>query len=736
MIKSYKYILCLVLLLYCNNVLNSATFELKSPNNRLSLIFQQTGADFSYTLKRDNIPVVSNSPISITVGGVDYPNASIVMSSLKNITVDGTLRPEVRLKCEEFRELYSELEIGCGSNLKIRARAYNDAVAFRWETLMNDTEIIVNNEKFTIDLSNYSLNAWIPQPGYDGEIYFSHQECMYVYKEINRVYDPFCAPLLIDLKNGLLMLSTDTNTDHFPGMWLRGENGKFETAFPAYPKTVELVGSRSMQVKERESFIAKIPGKHPMPWRVLMVTDAKGLLESNTLYSLAEPNRIGDTSWIKPGKVSWDWWNNFTIGNVGFTPGVNQQTYKFYIDFAAENGLPYVLLDEGWSYSKPEQFLQVVPALDMPELSAYAQSKGVKLILWTTSTSLEGKFTEAFEKFTEWGIAGIKVDFLQRDDQVMNEFCYRVAEEAAKRKLLVDFHGGSKPTGLQRTFPNVLTHESVRGMEQSLWNTKANPDMAVMNAFVRMSVGPMDYTPGAMVNMTKENFVPAKNTDYQIMGSMGTRCQQLAMYVVYNSPLQMLCDSPARYRENSSSLAFLKVVPTVWDETIALFADPAQGLAMAKRNGNRWFIGSLTNSVGRTIQLNLSFLPKGKNFNLKSWSDGENANTDAKDNVVSEQIVNSTSKINVKMTNGGGYAAIITEKIENTDNIQPEKANTIRCYSGKNLLKITVEEAQKVVVINMFGIEVCSMHVSANETVSVELQPGIYLVNREKIVVK
>lgn len=660
--KGYSYRIIISATLFLFSCFSAFATDVKSPDGKLLLTFKMQGDSLVYSLSSENKLIVNSSSINITIGGVQFPNASTPLVYKKNTLVNTALKPEVKLKCAEFKDTYNETEIEFGKFLVLKARAYNDGVAFRWETKYQSEQIIVNNEKFTIDFSDKSLDAWMPKQSSEADVYFSHQECMYTYKSLNKSYDTFCTPFLVNLKNGKMLLTTDVNTIHYPGMWMKGNMGRFVGTFPAYPKTVELKGSRSMLVKERENFIAKTPGMHQMPWRVLMVTDAKGFLESNTMYSLADPNRIGDTSWIKPGKALWDWWNRFTIGDVGFTPGVNQQSYKFYIDFAAENGLPYIILDEGWSNAKPELLLDVVPSLNMPELSAYAQSKGVKLILWMTSTSLEMNFEKAFKQFTEWGIAGIKVDFMQRDDQMMNEFCYRVAEEAAKRKLLVDFHGGSKPTGLQRTFPNVLSHESVRGMEQSLWNTKANPDMAIMNAFVRMSVGPMDYTPGAMINMTKENFVPAKATNYKVMGSLSTRCQQLAMYVVYNSPLQMLCDSPTRYRENLSSLAFLKEVPTVWDETIALYADPNQSLALAKRSGNKWFIGSLTNSQGRTIQLDLSFLPKGKSFTMKTWSDGENANTDAKDNVVSEQKVNSTSKINVKMANGGGFAAIIDMK--------------------------------------------------------------------------
>lgn len=656
------FIACFLFFLGNISFLQANNYVVKSPDGKLSLVFSYEKNTLSYSLSKADVAIVASSPIGVSIDGIAYPNAASAMKMGKTVTVDQVLKPEIRLKCEQFRDHYNEVVFDFGPSVKLRARAYNDAIAFRWETDMKDKLIQIDNEEFAIDFADKKLEAWMPKPSTEGDAFFSHQECMYTCKEIKKPYDPFCVPLLVNLKNGQLLLATDVNIDHFPGLWMKGDSGKFTSTFPAYPKKVFLKGNRSMQVVEKEAFIAKTPGKYQFPWRVLMVTDGKGLLESNTLYSLADPNRIGDTSWIKPGKVSWDWWNSFTIGDVGFTPGVNQQSYKFYIDFAAENGLPYIMLDEGWSNSKPEQFLEVVPSLNMPELSAYAQSKGVKLILWTTSTSLEMNFDKAFELFTKWGIAGIKVDFMQRDDQVMNEFCYRVAEEAAKRKLLVDFHGGSKPTGLLRTYPNVLSHESVRGMEQSLWNTKANPDMAIMNAFIRMSVGPMDYTPGAMINMTKDNFVPGKATGYKQMGSLGTRCQQLAMYVVYTSPIQMLCDSPTRYRNNSGSLDFLREVPTVWDETIALHADPCQSIAMAKRSGARWFVGCLTNSQGRELELDFSFLPKGKKYVMKSWADSTNANIDAQDNTVSEQVVDASSKIKITMANGGGFAAIISAK--------------------------------------------------------------------------
>lgn len=643
-----------------------AVYQVQSPNGKLNVKFNINDKCIIYEVSDDRVCLLTSSELGLNVNNVSYSSANFKKNSGVK-AFENKLSPEVHLKWSAIEEKYNEDVLMFNDATCLRVRVYDDAVAFRWETNSNEKELFVNNETFTLNFANKKLSAWMPKPNvemkeYDKEFsYFSHHECMYTYKPLSKTYnDPFSAPLLVNLGGSKVMMITDVNVEHYPGLWMSGGQSRFKAVSPKYPKTEKLFGSRSVKVVEREAYLAKVPGKGHMPWRVIMVTDGKGLLETSTLYSLADENRIGDTSWIKPGKVSWEWWNHCGLENVDFEPGVNQKAYMHYIDFAAENGIPYVLMDEGWSNSKVERFLEVVPEIDMSKLIEYANSKGGGILLLTTSTSLAHHFDRAFDTFEKWGIAGIKMDFMQRDDQIMNEFCYKVAAEAAKRKLVVDFHGGAKPTGMTRTFPNVLSQESVRGMEQSLWNTKANPDMAVMNAFIRMSVGPMDYTPGAMVNMTAENFVPGKKTDYKTMGSLGTRCQQLAMYVVYTSPLQMLCDSPSRYRKNPTSLDFLREVPTVWDETVAIQAEPCKYLAVARRSGDRWFIGAMTDSNEREITLDFYFLKNGKKYKMKSWSDGKNANVDATDNEVKETTIDKNTKISVKLAKGGGFAAIIT----------------------------------------------------------------------------
>ncbi|MEG1585888.1 MAG: glycoside hydrolase family 97 catalytic domain-containing protein [Bacteroidales bacterium] len=626
---------------------------LLSPDAGLSLEFSLDSETLTYSVKKGGVLVLNPTPLQIMMDGVTYPNSSVlpVAGNVKNH--DNVIYPEVPVKASQFREHYNERELKFGSQVILRARAYDDAVAFRWESVSPKDTVVVNDEQFSVDFANKKISHWAPSP--NGEEFFSHQECNYVYKAITKP-GLFSVPMLAELSKDEVVLITDVNNEHYPGLWLEGSAGVFKTNFPRYPKTLYLHGSRSMKVTEREDFLAKVPGKYAFPWRTALITNGAGLLSSNTLYSLATPSRVEDTSWIKPGKSAWDWWNHFTLEDVPFTPGRNQETYKHYIDFAAEYNLPYMLIDDGWA---TKRFPEVNPNLDIAELASYAKEKNVSLVLWASSVDMEANFDEAFDKFEQWGIAGLKMDFMQRDDQIMNDFCYRVAEEAAKRKMIVSFHGGSKPTGLHRTYPNVLSHESVYGMEQSLWNKKANPNMAVMNAFIRMSVGPMDYTPGAMINMTPENFVPGKAVNYAQMGSLGTRCQQLALYVIYTSPLQMLCDSPSRYRKNPASMDFLREVPTVWDETIVLDAAPCTHLAIARKSGTKWFIGCLTNSSERTISLDLSFLPKGKQFTMNSWMDGPMANTDAQDHVVTTQTVNAGSAITVNLAKGGGFAAII-----------------------------------------------------------------------------
>ncbi len=391
-----------------------------------------------------------------------------------------------------------------------------------------------------------------------------------------------------------------------------------------------------------------------MPWRAFVLTDAPGLLRTTMLYNLATPSTgtKADWAWLKPGKVAWDWWNANNIYDLGIEYGVNQATYKAYIDFASANKLEYVILDEGWSEAGPANLLKVVPALNIAELSEYAKSKNVDLILWATAAALEANFDAAFEQAAKWNVKGFKVDFMQRDDQAMMDLQYRIAKEAAKCHMLIDFHGGSKPAGLLRTWPNVISTESVLGMEHSKWSRDANPDLVMLQTFIRMVVGPMDYTPGAMVNRSRETF----QSNFNAPMSQGTRCHQLGMYVVFLSPLQMLADTPSNYRKNPGSMVFLREVPTTWDETRVLAAKVGETAVVARRHGDEWYIGGLTNWQPREVTAKLDFLGPGR-YRMTSWRDGtENEGGDVAGVATA---VDANSTVEIKMAGGGGFAAVI-----------------------------------------------------------------------------
>ena len=517
----------------------------------------------------------------------------------------------------------------------------------------------MNSETLSLQFAE-DYPVYFPKTG--AKNFFSHQEALFNHTHLSKTkeLDTAAAPLLIELTGGKNLLLTDVNVESYPGLWIEGSDDKtLDAIFPRYPSKTELKDDRNLTVAQTSDFIAKTRGNRSFPWRAIVITDDVGLLTSTMLYTLADECRLADTAWIKPGKVSWDWWNFRNLTDVPFKSGINQDTYKHFADFAADNQLQYIILDEGWSEKGPENLLTVVPALNIEQLVQYAKAKDVGVILWMTSTALEQNFEQAFEQFSAWGIKGIKVDFMQRDDQVMMDFCEKVAATAAEHHLLVDFHGGSKPTGLHRTYPNVLTHESVRGLEQNKWSKSATPEMATLLPFIRMAVGPMDYTPGAMDNYTQETFKAIGRNP----GSQGTRCHQLAMYVVYLSPLQMLADTPSKYRLNPECMPFLQEVPTVWDETVVLKAELGKVVAIARRNGTAWYVGALTDWDARELTCKLDFLADG-NYQLRYWADGPNAASEATDTSIGESTVTRKSELTLKLAPGGGYAAILSPKLE------------------------------------------------------------------------
>jgi alpha-glucosidase len=433
-------------------------------------------------------------------------------------------------------------------------------------------------------------------------------------------------------------------------MWLRGTSAAgLGSTYPPYPLQETLARDRDFKVTKAADYIAATNGTRTYPWRLMMVAERDADLIANPLVWLLEkPSQIADTSWIRPGKVAWDWWNANNIYGVDFQAGINNQTYKYYIDFAAKYGIEYIILDEGWY--KLGNLLQQSPGIDVQELTNYARQKKVGVILWVVWKTLADQMQPAMDQFAKWGVKGIKVDFMQRDDQVLMNYYFQVAREAANRKMLVDFHGVQRSATLTRTWPNIISNEGVRGMEWSKWSADTNPQHDVTLPFTRMLLGPMDYTPGAMLNATQKNFAPVFDRPM----AMGTRCHQLAMYVVFESPLQMLADSPSNYMREQEAMEFLGPVPSVWDETKPLDGKIGEYVVVARRKGSDWYIGAMSNWTARDVEIDLSFLQAGKHT-MTAYQDGVNADKQAGDYKMTVSEVG--SKLKIHLAPGGGFAA-------------------------------------------------------------------------------
>lgn len=531
---------------------------------------------------------------------------------------------------------------------------FNNGVAYRWEIRIRDSiKIVDENAQFAFDADD---RCFYPLEN----SFFSHNERLYKQLMIPQITRDSLASLpVLVIHQNINMLISEADLFDYPGMWLTGDhNNKLVAKFPPYPSGEQLIQDRNLRVSGTEDYLASTYGYHTFPWRVIMISpDDEGLIENQLVYQLSRETD-DDFSWVKPGKVAWDWWNTWNLYYVDFESGINTETYKYYIDFAAQYGVEYIIMDEGWS---PTTDITVcIEDIDMPELLSYAKEKNVGIILWVLWTTLDKQMTQAMDLYQQWGIKGIKVDFMQRDDQVVVNFYERTAREAAKRKLLVDFHGSYKPTGIGRLYPNVLTREGVYGLEQSKWDNSRSisPEHNVSLPFIRNVVGPMDYTPGAMLNAQRNAWTPVYNRPM----SLGTRCHQLAMYVVFTSPLQMLSDSPSNYYRESDCMDFLSSVPVVWDETIALEGKVGDYVVVARKaeNGD-WYVGAMTDWSARDIIIDFSFLEEGV-YQMDIWQDGENAGKVAIDFQKTTENVDAGSKKTIHMAQGGGWVARISKK--------------------------------------------------------------------------
>ena len=626
-------------------------YELRSPDGAVTLAIS-IGDQTTISVSLDGKVLVNPSPVSMTVNGRLLPGKNPVVLEARRRTHRQNITPVLPEKFAVIDDHCNELTLEFNNSCALIIRAYDNGIAYRFRTdLKSEVKVAFEQAVF-----NFSGNDEIYYP--EEESFFSHNERTYLHMRLDTVTAGRLAslPVLVKANNAGIMIEESALTD-YPGMWLRtAGSAKLEATFPPFPlESRPQPGSdRNVPVTKNAGFIAMTKGTRSFPWRILAVARKDGDLITNQLvYQLGEEQQIDDPSWIRPGKVAWDWWNANNIYGVDFRSGINTETYKYYIDFASKCGIEYIILDEGWY--KLGNLLDVVPDMDVPELIAYGKEKHVGVILWVIWKTLDDQLIPALDQFEKWGAAGIKVDFMQRSDQEMVNFYRKVAAEAAKRKMLVDFHGAFKPSGLRRACPNVITREGVKGLEHCKWSKDITPTHDLTLPFIRMVSGPMDFTPGAMINAQPGNF----RIVFTRPMSMGTRMHQIAMYIVYESPLQMMADCPSNYLKEAESTAFIAKIPTTWEDTRVLEARVGEYLVLARKNGGKWYIGAMTNENPRDFTISLSFLDDGK-YTSEIMEDGVNADRYAEDYRKISRTISGNDSLAIRMAPGGGWAAILS----------------------------------------------------------------------------
>jgi alpha-glucosidase len=648
-----KKIICLTILLVSMWNVKAKVYKLESPTGStvLEVSVEET---IKYSISLNGTKIIDLSPISMEISdGITWGKKAHVRDVQKTF-VSSQIMPVVKLKCRQIKDEYNLLTLEF-KNYKLQFRAYEKEVAYRWISKKRGNYNVVS-EQASFNFAN-DCKVWFPEE----ESFFTNQEHLYKNMNLSEIGSDCMGAtgLLVGLENNVKVYISESDLLDYPGMYLKGDDVNKYSLIGEFPGVVakeEQLDDRNVRPVEYADYIAKCEGPRNFPWRAIIISENDAeLVESNLIYKLASRCKIEDTSWIKPGKVAWDWWNANNIHGVDFKSGVNNQTYQYYIDFAANNSLEYVILDEGW-YDLAN-IMQQNESIDVRQLVEYGKKKNVGVILWVVWKALDDKLIEALDQFQEWGVKGIKMDFMQRDDQWMVNFYEKVARECAKRQLLIDYHGSYKPAGLNRIYPNAVSFESVKGLENTKWEEQPDPEHNVTIPFIRMVAGPMDYTPGAMINATKHNFKPVFNKPM----SPGTRCHQLAMYVVFESPLQMLCDSPSNYEKETECMEFLSQVHSLCDDTKVLHAKVGEYIAMARRLDNKWYLGAMTNWDARTLSLDLSFLDDGQ-YTIKIWKDGVNADKYASDFAVEEINVSKDSSLNIQMAPGGGWTAVISKQ--------------------------------------------------------------------------
>ena len=653
--KLYLAILSLLLLIgNASFAAKEKKYVLSSPDGTLKVEIS-AGNELAYQVMHGNDTILSHSNIGLVLeNGTIVGKTPRITGERRRKIKDNIESPFYRFK--EFVATGNELDLKLKGGFGIIFRAYNEGVAYRFYTTQS-SDIIIKEEQAEFNFKE-DYTAYLPYTTNDKKPMAMAYQNVYDITPLSKA-QPKLAFLPVTVDCGSVKLTLlESDLEAYPGVFVQSQQGKYglKGVFAPYPAKTDFYPWRKQEyVTETTDFISRSRGSRSYPWRVLTITEKDTDMPVNNLvYALASPNRIGDTSWIKTGKVAWDWWNDWNLKGVPFKAGINMDTYKYYIDFASRNGLEFIVLDEGWYDPKSGDMLTVIPELDLPELIAYGKSKGVEIVLWTVFNVLDSQLEAACKKYADMGIKGFKVDFLDRDDQTAVEMVYRIAEMTARYKLTLDLHGIYKPTGINRTYPHIINFESVFGMEEVKWTDIKNnmPLYDVTFPYIRMMAGPVDYTPGAMRNATKADW----RAMYYTPASMGTRCHQLAAYIVHDSPFTMLCDAPTNYLNEQECVDFIASLPVEVDSTFIASGELGKYIVTVRKKDVNWYIGGMTNWDERDVQLDFSFLPEGMSYTAVLFKDGVNANKQAEDYRKETIRIDKDSRLTLHLASGGGFA--------------------------------------------------------------------------------
>jgi len=650
---------------------SAGNYEVSSPNGKLKVtITTDEGVKWSVDYDGRQVLLPSAIDIRLSQGRKTYGLGKV--GKVARYTVNGSFKNPFYKKLN-ISDAYGQLLMYTTEKFTIEVRAYDDGAAYRLIS-SNKKPLTVTDETVEFCFGD-DYQAFVPyvNDNRGGERYCYSFESYYDEAPLSKMYPDSLAitPLAVCLPDGMKAIVMDAGVENYPGMMLKkGEGNVLKAEFAPYPLEQEIGGYDRLNLvpTKRADYIAKFVKQQSLPWRAVVITERDAdILSCDMAQRLAPACRIADTSWIKPGKVAWDWWNNCNITGVDFPSGMNTNTYLYYIDFAAKNRVEYIIIDEGWS-GKESLMEGLSPDIDLKRLIAYGKEKGVGIILWSSWRNLIGSnplggiaATEAVMKhYADMGIKGFKVDFFDRDDQQVIASAYQVAECAAKYHLYLDYHG-LKPFGIQRAYPNIFNFEGVKGLENSKWEPRVGdgplhnqPRYDVTAPYLRMLAGPMDYTPGAMMNAMKDSFFG--NNDHPM--SQGTRVHQMAMYTTFEAPLQMMADSPTKYMQNQECTDFIAQIPTTFDETVALDGKLGEYTVIARRKGSVWYVAAMTDWTARDLTISLDFIGEGQHT-ADIFADGVNAHKEATDYKHTQQTVTNKDRLAVHLSSGGGWTAII-----------------------------------------------------------------------------